>query len=112
MINFSFDFSLNNSFSLTLLFSLVSLITGVSNPAESNNTIFLYSYPSKSGYLILKPSVDILGPEGKSILDIFDNKNDFPLSAFPITPIFNTGSFFFPYIVFFLFHLILFPILD
>ena len=93
MINFSLDFSLNNSLSLILLFSFVSLITGVSKPAESNKAIFLFSYPSKSGYLILNPSVEILVPEGKSILDIFDNKNDFPLSAFPITPIFNTGLY-------------------
>jgi hypothetical protein len=44
VINFSLDFSLNNnSGSFGFLFSLsVSFNTGVSNPAESNNAIFLF----------------------------------------------------------------------
>ena len=74
------------------MISFKSFKTGVSNPAESNNAILLFIYSSNSGYFMLRPSVDMLVPEGKSILEILDNKNDLPLSAFPITPIFKTGS--------------------
>ena len=66
---------------------------GVSNPAESNKTIFLFGLSLISGYLILKPSVLILAPDGKLIFESLDNINDFPLLLFPITPIFITGSF-------------------
>ena len=89
MINFSLDFSLNNSFILSSgkLSGLLKFKTGVSRPAESNNAIFLSLNFSKSGYFILKPSVLILVPEGSLIFDIFERRKDFPLLEFPITPI-------------------------
>ena len=36
---------------------------------------------------MLRPSVLILVPEGRVILDIFERRKDFPLFEFPITPI-------------------------
>ena len=67
--------------------------TGVSNPAESNKVIRRFLYISKSGYFILNPSVFILVPEGKSILDNLESINDLPLFEFPIIPIFSTFEF-------------------
>ena len=67
--------------------------TGVSSPAESNKAIFLSLNSSKSGYLMLNPSVLILVPEGKGIFDILDKRKDFPLLELPITPIFIILSF-------------------
>ena len=78
-------------FSLLTLFLIFSLLfflnTGISSPAESRKIICLPSYPFKSGYLTLKPSVLILVPVGKLNFEILLNKNDFPLLLFPITPI-------------------------
>ena len=93
MINFSLDFSLNKSF-LLISFSYSSEInTGYSSPAESKRAIFLSWNNDESGYLILNPSVFILIPEGIAILDIFERRKDFPVLAFPITPILITFLF-------------------
>ena len=42
---------------------------------------------------MLNPSVLILVPEGKGILEIFERIKDFPLLLFPITPILINSSF-------------------
>ena len=82
------------SWILSLIYSFISSVsTGVSKPAESNKTIFLFLYSSISGYFILKPSVLISAPDGNLILDNLDNIKDLPLLLFPMIPILITFIF-------------------